>query len=266
MTDLEFRHVTKIVRIGLLSLTGTSAIVCGLVWGERGFATALYFSWAVAMVTFEILGRVDWGGSNGIMQISVGKEIVWWQQRMPTKDTNGHNLVFWGCVIIVGIAILDASSMNRFLWGAGLGMLMFWIVYRGLKRLVGVQSWADMPTVEVGRGVAFSESAGDTELFVWRYSSYNLEGVFGHVPMDQFNSFELVDYYEWFESSRRPLNAWAIAIHLKDGGSRCIAVHAGPKAELSELHAALTRKFLGGVVSSPETVVEASTSDIPYKL
>lgn len=187
------------------------------------------------------------------MEITVGKSDrgfpnASWVQSVPFRTKGSVTLVWWALGCAVAGAVLGGFAMG----GAGavggviLGLLFASKIFNNSMKDPKQQKWAAEPALKKCDAGAFVTSGLHGPVFHWSFLTPNGGTVEGSIPFADLNSFESGAFNDWFGAMHNiepSSNAYVIVVHADDG-PKCIAVHAGSKAEIAQLHAVLTREFI----------------------
>jgi hypothetical protein len=211
-----------------------------------------------------------------------GYRNVIWIQMLP-KTTKGARLR-WQAILggmVLG-ALLGWASLRRIdgvllggFFGGGLGGILFQKSMQGQDQ----QEWGRAPITAPSQGQAFARPSARGEMtFTWFFDTPDGGRLGDSVPLASFDSFELGSLNEWFagpEDRRKFGDCLAIVLHAEGQGTKCVAAHAGSRAEIAQLHGVLTREFvvnraalLQGPSDAPKPEIGAPrySDDIPKTL
>lgn len=155
-----------------------------------------------------------------------------------------------GALIGMGIGFY-ANGTNGLLWGAAIGAFAgFWVRGSQLKDSEKERAMVNRPlTKEVKAEAEIERDENGTYLFAWMFKNPAGEIVGNTIPLDDFESFEFGALSDWFVGVHQKQDfhdTGVIVLQSSTYGIQCVAAHAGSKADLSNLHAVLTRHFILG--------------------
>jgi hypothetical protein len=211
-----------------------------------------------------------------------GYRNVIWIQMLP-RTTKGGRLR-WQAILggmILG-ALLGWASLKRIdgllmgaFFGGGVGGILFQKSMQGQDQ----QEWGRAPITAPSQGQAFARPSQTGEMtFTWFFDTPDGGRLGDSVPLASFDSFEVGSLNEWFagpEDRRQFGDCLAIVLHSESHGTKCVAAHAGSRAEIAQLHAVLTPEFVLNRAQlalsasrEPQTPARASrhSDDIPKSL
>jgi hypothetical protein len=213
------------------------------------------------------------------MQVEVGTTDrglprVKWVQRLP-METQGRRLArtaMIACALVGGaIGYAWGASWQSVFGGALVGALLaMWALGKSME-IQHQQEWAAKPVLTDSKGEAYLTRQGDGELtFNWSFGTPDGDLVGDTVPLTRFEVFELGTMNEWFAGSddkKKFGDCFAIVLHVEEGGTKCVAAHAGNKGELAQLHSALTGEFVvKRAALSKRRALTSYRDDIPKTL
>jgi hypothetical protein len=179
-----------------------------------------------------------------------GMPRVKWTALIP-KTTQGNRL--WkqatiGFAVAGGIVGLFANGIPGLLFGAFFGGGFGAYVFNRSMQQQHQQEWAVKPVVVESKGEAFiGGSLPDGLAFNWYFETPDGELLGDTIPLSSFDVFEFGSMNEWFagaDDKKKFGDCLAIVVDVEHQGTKCVAVHAGSKADMARLHGALTREFI----------------------
>lgn len=178
---------------------------------------------------------------------------VEWKQEMVVQ-TQGERMHAWmlGVLMIIGaILVYYLSNSIVLLAVAAVWLGTFVRFYIKLGQSPSMREWQEKPITHriEARAMVFGMSGGGEPEFSSGFVSpdWNVCGHSGSMPLEALRAFEAGRYNKWFGNNfDRKATQWyeAIIVRVPAKGPRCVAVHAGPPADLELLHEILTREFI----------------------
>lgn len=179
-----------------------------------------------------------------------GLPRVTWVQQLA-KESRGNRLrrnATIGFAVLGGAIGLYMGGLQGLFGGAVVGALLAMAAYGKSMDTEEQREWARKPVLKASKGEAFVASSADGEpLFHWRFEAPDGNVLGDTILLSSFDVFELGSMNEWFAGpDERKIygDSMAIVLHAEPGGTKCVAAHAGSKAEMAQLHAILTREFV----------------------
>ena len=180
--------------------------------------------------------------------------VTWVQQLV--KEAQGTRLrrqaIIWA--IVIGTLIGGSAGASKpdlgVVGGIFGGIIICLIIALGAfgnsMKNPSQREWADKPVVVDSPAYAQLEGTPGALMFSWGFQTPKGEVVGDAVPLDSFDTFEFGTLDEWFSGpdDRKGFgDCYGIVLHAKEG-TKCVAAHAGSKADMSRLHATLTSLFV----------------------
>jgi hypothetical protein len=210
-----------------------------------------------------------------------GLPSVTWIQMLP-KTSQGSRFRFQaivGGMIVGGLAGLFANGFYGLLMGVFFGGGIGGLLFNKTMQQPGQREWGERPVLMPSMAQAAVTGPVDGEYtFHWSYEYPEGNKIRDSVPLSSFDVFEVGSMNEWFagaDDRQKYGDTIAIVLHSTVEGTKCVAKHAGARAEVSKLHGVLTREFvtnraaLSGV-NAPQAHPSAPTArpsdDLPTAL
>jgi hypothetical protein len=183
-----------------------------------------------------------------IQRMVSGPVNVSWQQEMVVSSVGERTLKILIACIIGSVALLYfIPSIFTFLLFLG-AMFFLWMYRREMRSYDGREN-SEKPITQQVEGKAYLFTSLSPPTFTWSFVA-PAEDIIDHssmIPFDSFGKFEVVRYADWFSPRHdEKVLRWyhAIIVHTPTEGPKCVAAHAGSRAELTELVGVLTREFI----------------------